>query len=301
MQGDQLSCSAPPLAPKISLYKMALSVSTDMSRTGWSDERHVELASIQGLGLSLDRSFLQGSVPLTISGSYFPYEAYFNTVYMSLVQVRLGRVAAAGKILSSSTMACTVPANSAGSYPVEISLDGQSFAALNFTFQYFVTPSVLSISPTKALRLGSTLISVAGSGFPPNSLLNGIACKYETSSAYKLTVGTFVTSTRLLCFSPEVTLTTPYQDYTVSISFNSENNVLDAQWTGSLSVRIFQVPQISTLTPTILSIVGGTTLTLTGTNFIATDQVCIHRFIRPCALIFCVDCVQLWIGSACCC
>ena len=177
----------------------------------------------------------QGGV-LTITGSNFGTPTSFTSVEFGLTT--LGPAS-----LSNTTITVNIPAGEGAGIPVRVSLDGQR-SNINTFFDYAL-PRITSVSPAVANTDGSTLVTISGSNFGLNPVL---------------TLG-----------GKPVQLIS--QSHT-SITFNAppgEGVLIPVVLTVG---RRTATSTLSYLTPTITSIAatsrptsGGTTFTISGSNF----------------------------------
>jgi hypothetical protein len=108
-------------------------------------------------GIAPNQGPLAGGNTITISGSSFV--AGQTSVTVGGTVCSNVTVAAGG-----ASLACTVPAGSAGSAPVVVTTTGgTSVSPLNYT--YDDVPTVSAVSPARGPLAGGTIIQVAGTGF----------------------------------------------------------------------------------------------------------------------------------------
>jgi hypothetical protein len=191
-----------------------------------------------------------GGTSITITGTNF----------LSGATVAFGGISAtAVTFVSKTSLKATTPASpGAAEGPVNVTVtnpDTQAATLLNgFTYQY-PAPTVTSLTPTVATPVGGTVVTITGTNF-----IKGATVVFGANSA---TAVTFVSKTQLKATTPaspgdaegpvNVTVTNPdTQAATLSNGFTYQ----------------YPAPTVTSLTPTGGTPLGGTVVTITGTNFI---------------------------------
>ena len=196
--------------------------------------------------LSLDKTTgpASGGTIVTITG----------TDFLEPPTVKVGGIAAINvQYINSTTVIFTTPAHAVGSEDVMLTnYDGQS-STLPQAFTYTPPPTIASVSPSSMLKTGGEPITITGSGFTATSVVN-----FGDVAAQNVT---FVNPTTLTVVVPahdagidDVIVTNP--DGQSAILANGFN-------------FIDLPPVVSAVTPASGSTVGGTNITISGTNFIA--------------------------------
>jgi hypothetical protein len=196
-------------------------------------------------GVSTGSGPTAGGTPITITGAGFTTGA----------TVTVGGTPATGTtVVSATTITITTPAHSAGTSTVAVTNpDGQSGSLAN-SFVYVSPPSVIGVSPNLGPTTGGTMIAVTGTGF--------------VSGATMTVGGTPATGVAVINAS-SITATTPvHAEGDVAVAVTNP----DAQ-TGSLgSAFTYNVPAPAPTLETVLPgsgpTLGGTAVTVTGTNFV---------------------------------
>jgi hypothetical protein len=185
-----------------------------------------------------------GGTDITITGANF----------QSGATVKVGGTAATNvTVVSATSITATVPAHAAGAVDVVVTnLDSQT-ATKVAGFTYIApNPTLSSVSPNTGLTTGGTTITITGANLvAPSSVVIG---------------GTPATNV-ILVSSTQITAVTPAHAAAVSdvtINFPSAPAVT---LTGAFTFTV-PAPTISTVSPTSGLTSGGTTLTISGTNFI---------------------------------
>ena len=182
-----------------------------------------------------------GGTAVTITGTNFVAGA----------TVTFGSAAATNVVVvNSTTITATTPAGSTGAVTVTVTVSGQS-GSLASGFTYVVAPTVSNVSPNNGPATGGTAVTITGTNFAA-----GATVKFGATAATNVVV---VSST-------SITATTPAGSagaVTVAVTVNGQ--------TGSLTNGFTYVvpPTVSSVSPSSGSTVGGTAVTITGTNFAA--------------------------------
>lgn len=189
-----------------------------------------------------------GHTTVTISGTGFSTTAAATTI-------RFGTGTATSVSCSSAT-SCTAssPTGTAGSVDVKVTVAGKTSGTVAVDkFAYVTTPVVSRLTPAYGAVAGGTSVTISGSGFS------------TTSGATTFSFGTNA-ATQVHCTSTSTcTATAPAGSGSVNVSatvasFSSAAVTAD-QFTYAAQ------PTISALSVSVGPATGGTTLTVTGTNF----------------------------------
>jgi hypothetical protein len=192
---------------------------------------------------------LAGGTSVTITG----------TGFTSASGVSFGAVRAASVTYTSPTSLTAVsPAGTAGVVDVTVTtLGGTSAVSTADQFTYDPIPTVSLINPSSGPTLGGTTVTITGTGFVPGSTVSFGALGSQNPVVYN--------STSISAVSPadsagivNITVTTP--------GGASATSAAD-------KFTYYPLPTVSSITPTAGPTAGGTTVTVTGTNFIAGASV----------------------------
>ena len=167
-----------------------------------------------------------------------------------------GGVAATIISQTATTLTVTTPAKVAGIARIVVTgPGGNSSAALNYTF-VTPAPTISSVSPSVGRLSGSNIVTIRGT-----RLSAVTAVKFGTSSS------TAATGSALTIVSDsEIRVTTPAATAGAkSVYLVSPSGTV----TASQSFTYVAAPTITTVSPTSASRVGGSTLTIDGSNFVA--------------------------------
>ncbi|MBB5035561.1 beta strand repeat-containing protein [Prosthecobacter vanneervenii] len=197
-------------------------------------------------GISAASGPLSGGVSVTITGTNFS----------GATGVTIGGAAATSvTVVDSTHITCTTPAHSAGTASVVVTTPGGSNAA-NSLYTYLAAPTVSSVSPASGTVNGGTSVVITGTGFTSDAVV-----KFGGVTA---TI-TSVSGTSITCTTPtgggagpaSVQVTTPGGTNTANTLYS----------------YVLTPPTVASVTPSSSTTDGGTTVTITGTNFSAVSSV----------------------------
>jgi len=155
-------------------------------------------------------------------------------------------------LLSSTAATCTLPAHAAGSVSlIWTNPDGQS-ATLENAYTYQPAPTITSLSPTSGSLAGGTFLALTGTGF-----ITGATATVDGTPCSATDV---ISSTQVICTTPSHVAATV--DIVIT---NSDSQV------GSLtsSFTYIAAPTVTGVVANSGPIAGGTSVTITGTGFLA--------------------------------
>ncbi len=188
---------------------------------------------------------IAGGTTITIQGSDFVNGA----------TVSVGGTAATGvTFVSSTTLNAVTPAHAAGTVPVMVTNpDGRS-GTLTTGFTYNSTaPTVDRVEPSSGPTSGGTVITLTGINYAPGATVS---------------VGGTAATAVSVVNSTTITATTPaHAAGAVNVTVTNPNGQSGTIAAGFIYVG--PAPTISTVTPAAGPSIGGTVLTITGTNFVA--------------------------------
>ncbi|MBI2605013.1 MAG: IPT/TIG domain-containing protein [Deltaproteobacteria bacterium] len=195
---------------------------------------------------------MAGGGTLTING----------TGFLGGLSVTIGGLACAPPITSATIITCTIPANSAGIYDVVVTNTDTQSVTLTSGYKYNAFP-LAGVSPTNGKLAGGDTLTISGSGF-----VSGAAA---TIGGTNCTSPNVVNSTTMTCVSPaksagsyDVIVTNP----------DTSSSTLTNGYTYNPQ------PTVASVSPASGKLAGGTTLTVTGTNFMSGATVAISG--TPC-------------------
>ncbi|KAB8066534.1 IPT/TIG domain-containing protein [Janthinobacterium violaceinigrum] len=182
-----------------------------------------------------------GGTTVTISGTNFS----------GATAVTFGGTAATGFTVNSATqITATAPAG-AGTVDVRITtIGGTSATSAADQFTYVAAPVVSSISPTSGPAAGGTTVTISGTNFS-----GATAVRFGATAATGFTVNS----------ATQITATAPAGTGTVDVRVTTAGGT---SATGAADQFTYvAVPTVTSLSPTAGPIAGGSTVTVSGTNF----------------------------------
>lgn len=185
---------------------------------------------------------LAGGTTITLTGTNFYPGA----------QVQLDGVDCTAESVNSDTsMTCVTPAHVAGTIDVSVANPDAQSATKVGAFTYQGPPTITGISPGSGRLAGGTAVSISGTNF-----FSGASVKIGGNTCTSLTV---VSSTSISCTTP------PGVGGTADVMVTNA----DGQTDTSLGLYTYQAgPTVTTVSPSGGPLAGGTTITITGTNFL---------------------------------
>jgi len=196
--------------------------------------------------LSLDYGSLAGGELISINGTNFltGANAFINNVACTV-----------STLMSTTQINCTIPGPGLGLADVKVvNADAQEFT-LSSAYTYRPSPTITSVSPIAGPLAGGQTITFTGTGFMPSLdfEINGTSC---SSIIY-------VDSTTATC----VTNAEAAAQYDVIVTNQ------DTQTTTATNLyEYIPAPTVSSISPAFGDVLGGTTVTVTGTNFHTSGQ-----------------------------
>lgn len=183
-----------------------------------------------------------GGTTVTITGTNF-----------SRPTVSIGSILCTVTAKTSTSITCTTGAHAAGLVAVRVQNSDGNGVTTTGAFTYILNPNPTSVSPTHVLPVGGDTLTINGTGFK-----NGATVDIEGSACAPVT---FVSNTRLTCTTPAKAV--GFYDVTVT-----NPDTISATLANGYESRELP-PVLTSVSPTSGFQVGGQTLTLTGTGFLA--------------------------------
>ena len=182
-----------------------------------------------------------GGTPVTISGTNFASGA----------TVTFGGTAATNVVVvSSTTITATTPAQAAGAVNVVVTNSNGQSGTLTNGYTYTASPAPTSISPTSGTTSGGTSVTISGTNF---------------ASGATVTFGGTAATNVVVVSSTSITASTPAQSAgvvnVVVTNSNGQSGTLTNGYTYTAS------PAPTSISPTSGTTSGGTSVTISGTNF----------------------------------
>jgi hypothetical protein len=196
--------------------------------------------------------YTSGGIPVVLTGSGFT----------GATAVTFGNVPATSfTVYSDSLLVATAPANSAGTWDIQVTNPlGTSAPSSNdrFTYTAASAPSVSSLGTTSGSTAGGTQVSVTGSGF---TAATGVFFGVIEAGF------TVVSDTTLIAFAPAQAAGT------VDLTVASPSGTSAVSSSDHFTYTAATSPSVSSLSPTSGSTAGGIVVTVTGSNFTGASAV----------------------------
>jgi hypothetical protein len=180
---------------------------------------------------------------LTITGSNF---------IVGQTSVSVGGINCPTTSISTSSIVCTVNATPAGNQPVIVRVASTGTSNSNIQFQYIL--QVNSISPAQGGYGGGQTVSIVGDGFNGSSTSVTICGRTCQSISMQ-------SNTQLSCLTPVAPLSSSDQSCSLIVTVGSSSRTVSYTYRANLTATV------TAISPTRGGTGGGTTLTITGTNF----------------------------------
>ncbi|HVU48850.1 MAG TPA: IPT/TIG domain-containing protein [Terracidiphilus sp.] len=191
-------------------------------------------------GVSPNSGTTAGGTSVTITGTNF----------VSGATVTIGGAAATNvTVVNSTKITATTPAGTASAAAVTVTVGGQS-GSLPSGFTYLAPPTVTSLSPSSGPLAGGTSVTITGTNFA-----SGTTVTFGGAAATNITV---VNSTT-------ITATTPAGSAGAATVTVTNSNGLNGNLTSGFTY--VSPPTVTGVSPNSGSTSGGTSVTITGTNF----------------------------------
>ena len=191
--------------------------------------------------------------PTSGAGSSLSINGTFDLIN-GVSSVRIGSLNCDSFTNTGTTITCDPPAQGLGTYAITVTNNdgGAQDVTLSNAYTYAPAPNVVSVSPVGGTTLGGTPITITGTGFQ-----TGAAVNINVSSCNNVVV---VSSTSITCDTPAGASST--RDITVTNTDN-QTHTLSSAYTYSAP------PTVTGAAPDNGSTGGGSSITITGTNFVS--------------------------------
>ena len=199
-------------------------------------------------GVSPSSGSTSGGTSVTITGTNF----------IGATGVTFGGTAATGvTVVNATTITATTPAKAAGTASVVVTTPSGSNAANTlFTYAAPVPPSVTGVSPSSGSTSGGTSVTITGTNF-----IGATGVTFGGTAATGVTV---VNATTITATTPAKAAGTASVVVTTPGGSNTAN---------TLYTYVTPAPTVASISPNSGSTAGGTSVTITGTNFTGATAV----------------------------
>tara|TARA_R110002072_G_scaffold276051_1_gene437383 strand:- start:111990 stop:116984 length:4995 start_codon:yes stop_codon:yes gene_type:complete len=192
-------------------------------------------------GIAPTSGLSQGGTGVTITG----------TGFVTGATVSIGGTTCTSPVVGSATsITCTAGASAAGTYDVVVTNPDTQIGTLAGSFTYIAAPTLTSVTLSAGPVGGGAIINLVGTNFVSGATI--------TVGGSTCTVPTFVNAISMTCVTPALAAGT----YDVVVT-NPDTQ------TGTLvnSYTTQAAPTVTVVSPVTGPLAGGTTMTITGTNF----------------------------------
>lgn len=162
--------------------------------------------------------------------------------------VKFGGVAATCTFNSVTKVTCQSPSHAAGAVTVELTT---SYGTASTNYTYIAAPTITSLTPSFGTTAAGNTVTVTGSNFRASDT----TVKFDGSVA----TCTVVSTTQLSCTVPA------HAAGTVSVSASTSGG----SFTKSSAYSYVAAPTVTGVLPFAGPVAGGTSVTVTGTNFVS--------------------------------
>lgn len=181
-----------------------------------------------------------------------------GTNFTGATDVSFGGTSASFIVNLDTTITATSPAHVAGTVDVTVTTPGGTSAISSADhFTYFTPPTISNVSPNAGPTAGGTSVTITGNGF---------------TGTTAVTFGATPAASYIINSDNSITATSPaHVAGTVDITVT--NPVATSPTTPADQFTYFLVPTVTGISPTSGPSTGGTSVTISGTNFTGTTQV----------------------------
>jgi hypothetical protein len=236
---SQIRCSAPSHAPAV--VKIFVTVNGADYSTQHIDYQYDSLLRLYSVQPSYGST--RGGMTVTVYGHEFVGSSDTN------LGCRFGSVAIRAKYLTSTSISCLSPAQTAGPVQFTAANNAHDFSPDTLSFTVLEDASVMAISPSQGPVLGGTVISIQGNGFTQKIAM----CCFDSSLCQ---FGQVVNSYLMLCTSgPHAAGTAPLEVWGNAVS------------SSSFSFVFKMAPTVVSILPSSGPEDGDTIITISGAGF----------------------------------
>ena len=137
--------------------------------------------------------------------------------------------------------------------PIQVTSNLQQWTASGLTYTFATPPTVTSLNPTRGTSAGGTTVLVAGTGFTSNP---AAVCRFGSA----IVSATVSNTTSASCVSPF------FAAGAVALEFSNNNRDFTSN---AVQYTFVDPPFLSTISPAMGPVAGGTTVTIGGSNFVS--------------------------------
>ena len=258
---DLMTCIAPTQSPDVSTVDLAIT----FNGIDYIERKDAYVYQLTPRVTSILPRFGQqeGGTDVIVYGSNFGEKGTQRCFF--------GSIDSPAEYLSEDSLLCrSPPSDSFRSVRLEIGIDGTNIKSNNaIQFSYVQLGSVFTVSPTTAIDMGGTLVSIYGTGFHESDT---IQCAFKSLDQQNTTLATYISATEITCPTPAL----PVGQVSLSIL---DDNVSVA--TNVSVLDIHTTPVIDSIAPVVGSRDGGTMVTVHGSGFVYSGTLsCIFDLIR---------------------
>jgi formylglycine-generating enzyme required for sulfatase activity/CxxC motif-containing protein (DUF1111 family)/subtilisin-like proprotein convertase family protein len=192
---------------------------------------------------------LAGGTAITITGT--------NLTGTSSVTIG-GTAATSVSVVNATTVTAVTPAGTAGAKTLSLTTPGGT-ANLSNGFTYVAAPTVTSITPNSGATTGGTAVTISGAGF---------------TGATGVSIGGVAATSVVVVNATTITANAPALSagvYTVAVTTPYGSGSLANAYTAV----VYPPPTVSSITPNVGPIAGGTAVTISGSDFTGATSVTI--------------------------
>jgi hypothetical protein len=180
-----------------------------------------------------------------------------GTNFAGTTMVTFGGLAATMiNLVNSTTITCITPAHSAGAVNVIVTTLGGGPSGAFSSFTYITPPNITGISPLVGSTAGGTSVTITGTSFTGETSVT-----FDGIAATTINV---VNSTTITCITPARTTA---GDVGIIVTTDGRSSSAFSSFT------YITPPNITGISPSSGSTLGGTNVTITGTNFTGATSV----------------------------
>ncbi|MDR2336815.1 MAG: IPT/TIG domain-containing protein [Candidatus Nomurabacteria bacterium] len=196
-----------------------------------------------------------GGNTITISGDYFRHQSS----HVIVRAVRIGGTDCVSWSTDDMTITCVAPAHAAGTVDIQVLGEYDSTETLYGAYTYtYPTPSIAGVSPSSGYTAGGNSVTINGANFL--NVDGGTTVKFDG-----VTAGCTYNS------SSQMTCTVPARDYSGAVTVSATTAGGTANLANGYTYG-YPAPTITSVSPAIGFIVGGQTVTVSGTNFLSSGR-----------------------------